>query len=86
MSTIASSLDRVAPTVRQFLAQPKKILIGGQWTAAASGQTFSVFDPATGETIAQVAEGDAEDIDRAVRAARQAFEGPWRQLDRRAHV
>jgi phenylacetaldehyde dehydrogenase len=80
MSTIVSSLDRVSPAVRQFLSQPKKILIGGQWTAAVSGQTFSVFDPATGETIAQVAEGEAEDINRAVRAARQAFQGPWRQL------
>jgi acyl-CoA reductase-like NAD-dependent aldehyde dehydrogenase len=49
--------------------------------AAASGKAFPVYDPATEEVIAHLAEGEAEDIDRAVRAARQAFdEGPWRQV------
>jgi aldehyde dehydrogenase (NAD+) len=48
--------------------------IGGQWTAAASGKTFDTINPATEEVIAQVAEGDAADIDRAVAAARKAFE------------
>ncbi len=54
------------------------MLIGGQWVAAASGKTFESINPATGELLAQVAEGDAEDIDRAVKAARRAFDGPWR--------
>ena len=44
---------------------------------AASGKTFESRNPATGELIATVAEGDKEDIDRAVAAARAAFEGPW---------
>ncbi len=56
--------------------------IGGQWVPAASGKTFATIDPATEQEIAQVAEGDAEDIDRAARAARQAFDsGPWSRMD-----
>jgi phenylacetaldehyde dehydrogenase len=57
------------------------LLINGQWADAASGKTFETPDPATGETLARVAEGDKEDIDRAVRAARAAFEdGPWSRM------
>jgi len=57
---------------------PRQLFIDGQWAEAASGKTFETPNPATGETLARVAEGDAEDIDRAVRAARRAFdEGPW---------
>ena len=45
------------------------------------GKTFQTLDPRTGEVIADVAEGDAEDIDRAVKAARKAFdEGPWPRM------
>ncbi|MEX0825093.1 MAG: aldehyde dehydrogenase family protein, partial [Pirellulaceae bacterium] len=56
--------------------------IGGQWVPAASGKTFATINPATEEEIAQVAEGDAEDIDRAARAARQAFDtGDWSKMD-----
>ncbi len=55
----------------------KRLLINGQWVEAASGKTFETSDPATGEVLAQVAEGDSADIDRAVTAARQAFNGPW---------
>ena len=59
--------------------KPKRLLIGGKWVEAASGQTFATTNPATGEILAHVAEGDAEDIDRAVAAARAAFNGPWRR-------
>ncbi|MDA8051840.1 MAG: aldehyde dehydrogenase family protein [Rhodospirillales bacterium] len=55
----------------------KRMLIDGKWVEAASGKTFDTINPATGEVLAAVAEGDAEDIDRAVAAARRAFEGPW---------
>ena len=55
----------------------KLMLIDGRWVAAASGKTFETRNPATGELLAQVAEGDLEDIDRAVAAARKAFTGPW---------
>lgn len=65
--------------VRDFITpSSKKMLIGGKWVDAASGKTFSTVNPATAETLAMVAEGDAEDINRAVEAARKAFdEGPW---------
>ena len=61
-----------------FLAAPRKMLINGEWVDSASGKTFPVYNPATGEELIQVAEGGKEDIDRAVAAARRAFdEGPW---------
>ena len=66
--------------VEAFVATPRQLFINGQWTDAASGQTFDTPNPATGETLARVAEGDAEDINRAVRAARAAFEGPWSRM------
>ncbi len=68
--------------VAQFLrGGPKKLFIGGKWVEAASGKTFDTYDPATGEVLARVAEGGAEDIDRAVAAARKSFEaGDWRDL------
>ncbi len=68
-------------TVEEFTAVPRKLFINGQWADAASGKTFDTPNPATGETLAKVAEGDAEDINRAVRAARHAFEdGPWGRM------
>ena len=67
--------------VASFLATPRKMLIGDKWVEAASGRTFAALNPATGEVLAQVAEGENEDIDRAVKAARAAFDkGPWRQM------
>ena len=61
-----------------------RMLIGGEWCDAASGKTFESVNPATGEVIAQVAEGHAEDIDRAVKAARKAFDsGPWPKMSGR---
>jgi phenylacetaldehyde dehydrogenase len=65
-------------SVQEFLSQPRKLLIGGAWIEARSGKTFETYNPATGEVLAQVAEGDRADIDQAVAAARKAFEtGPW---------
>ena len=59
----------------------QKMLVGGKWVASASGKTFDTLNPATGETICRVAEGDKADIDLAVKAARQAFEsGPWAKM------
>src|SRR5580658_8570858 len=67
--------------VEEFTGAPRKLFIDGEWTEAASGKTFETPNPATGETLANVAEGDAEDINRAVRAARRAFEsGPWSRM------
>ena len=68
----------IMPAVRGFLSGNKKLLIDGKWVDAASGKTFATTDPATGQTLTQVALGQGEDIDRAVRAARRAFDaGPW---------
>src|SRR3954466_3096394 len=61
-----------------------RLLIDGQWRDSVSGKTFETVNPATEEVIAQVAEGDAADIDLAVKAARKAFDsGPWRKMDAR---
>ena len=52
--------------------------VNGQWVSSASGETFPVYDPSTEEVIAQVASSNAEDTDKAVKAARAAFDsGPW---------
>jgi acyl-CoA reductase-like NAD-dependent aldehyde dehydrogenase len=69
--------DSVAihPAVAQFIDRTQRLLIGGEWVAAADGATFATLNPATGETLCHVARGGAEDIDRAVRAARRAFPG-----------
>jgi len=67
------------PAVRQT-----RLLIDGKWVDSLSGKTFEDIDPATGDVIARVAEGAAEDIDLAVRAARKAFEeGPWPRMSAR---
>src|SRR5579864_113485 len=58
-----------------------KLLINGQWVNSTSGKTFPTINPATGEVITQVAEADAPDVDKAVSAARAAFEkGAWRKM------
>ncbi len=49
--------------------QPIKMLIGGQWVDSAGGKTFDTINPSTGEVLAKVAEGEREDINRAVVAA-----------------
>jgi len=67
--------------VEAFIGSPRRLFINGEWVDAASGKTFETPNPATGETLARVAEGDAEDINRAVRAARAAFDdGPWSRM------
>jgi phenylacetaldehyde dehydrogenase len=75
---IITSPIQISSTVTDFLKRPRRMLIGGAWVEAISGKTFDTCNPATGEVLAKVTEGDAADIDRAVKAARKAFEeGPW---------
>ena len=64
---------------------PRKyqMFIDGKWVDAVSGKTFTTPNPATGETLAEVAEGDRDDIDRAVAAARRAYEGKWSRMSAR---
>jgi hypothetical protein len=60
---------------------PKQLLIAGKWVPAQAGGTFHTINPATEEVLATVAEGDARDVDAAVKAAREAFEnGPWPRI------
>jgi phenylacetaldehyde dehydrogenase len=68
---------QISEAVSKFLAGKHQAFIGGKWMDAVSGKTFGTFDPGTGRVIAQVAECDAPDVDKAVAAAREAFEGPW---------
>jgi phenylacetaldehyde dehydrogenase len=77
MATAVS--PNIDPHVANFIAERRKMLINGKWVEAASGKTFPTYNPATGEVLANVAEGDKADIDAAVKAARAAFEGPWRR-------
>jgi phenylacetaldehyde dehydrogenase len=71
----------VSSKVSGWLAKPRHNLIGGKWVAAASGKSFDVYNPADGSVIARVPDSDREDINRAVAAARRAFEsGPWRSM------
>jgi len=67
---------QLSPRVQEFLQSPCQSLINGQWQDAASGKTFPVYNPATGEIIAMAAEGDTEDINQAVTAARRVFDDP----------
>ena len=72
---------QIHPRVAEFIDKPRKMLINGRWVGAASGKLFPTYNPATGEVLAQVAEGDRDDIDQAVQAARKAFDnGPWRRM------
>jgi acyl-CoA reductase-like NAD-dependent aldehyde dehydrogenase len=72
--------DALSPAAREFVAREHLLLIGGERLPAADGRTFATEDPSTGRAIADVAHAGAEDVDRAVRAAREAFEGPWAKL------
>jgi aldehyde dehydrogenase (NAD+) len=78
MTTAAPHKPR---TVKPPKVKDQPLLIGGKWLDSVSGKTFATLNPATGETICQVAEGDKADIDLAVKAARKAFEeGPWPKM------
>jgi len=74
---VTVTIDR---NVEQFISTPRQLFINGEFVDAASGRTFETPNPATGETLAHVAEADAEDINRAVAAARAAFDGPWSRM------
>ncbi|KAE9607899.1 putative oxidoreductase [Lupinus albus] len=77
-STDAAIEEPIKPSVQ---VEHTQLLINGKFVDAASGKTFPTLDPRTGEVIAHVAEGHSEDIDRAVAAARKAFDqGPWPKM------
>ncbi len=80
-------MTTAAPAAKAKTSKPPKVkdqplLIGGKWLDSVSGKTFATLNPATGEAICQVAEGDKADVDLAVKAARKAFEdGPWAKMN-----
>jgi phenylacetaldehyde dehydrogenase len=81
MDAIVDQKSKLGAKARAFISQPKKLLIDGEWVAAASGKTFAVIDPATEQVVAHAAEGDKADVDLAAKAARRAFEdGPWPKM------
>ena len=73
--------SRVSSKTTEFFSRKHRMLIDGKFVTASSGKTFPVYDPATGEVIAQVPEAEAADVDLAVHAARRAFDGgAWSRL------
>ncbi|MEV6647742.1 aldehyde dehydrogenase family protein [Amycolatopsis sp. NPDC051371] len=78
MTTFQQNFAR-SEQAQDFLARDvHHLVIDGRRVPAMSGQTLTTVDPSTGEVLARLAAGDAADVDRAVIAARRAFEGPWR--------
>ncbi len=77
-----ATLPAAKPSIKMPRVKAKEsMLIGGKWVDSVSGKTFATLNPASGETICQVAEGDKADVDLAVKAARKAFDsGPWSRL------
>jgi aldehyde dehydrogenase (NAD+) len=72
------SVGLSSPDLSFLEGGPKRLLIGGEWVLPASGKTMPSINPSTGEVLAEVADADADEVRRAVAAARAAFEGPWR--------
>lgn len=81
VQTIDKVSTNISPKVHKFVTSHRRMLIDGDWVDAKSGDTFHVYNPATGEVLSNVAAGDHADIDLAVKAARRAFEeGPWSRM------
>jgi len=75
------STTTVGKLVHDFVTTPRQLFIDGKLVDAKAGRTFKTLNPASGETLATVAEGDTMDVDLAVRAARRAFDtGPWGRM------
>jgi acyl-CoA reductase-like NAD-dependent aldehyde dehydrogenase len=74
--------DQLSEAARSFASEPKQLLIGGEKVDAADGATFETIDPATANVITTVAQAGPADVDRAVAAARTAFEegSDWRKM------
>jgi aldehyde dehydrogenase (NAD+) len=79
-----STATHARPSAANVKVRQTKMLIDGKWLDSVSGRTFETINPATGQPIANVAEGEKADVDKAVRAARKAFDkGPWRKMNAR---
>jgi aldehyde dehydrogenase (NAD+) len=81
-SMATATVEKKGRTAKPPKVKDQPFFIGGKWLDSVSGKTFPTLNPATGETICQVAEGDKADVDLAVKAARKAFEdGPWPKMN-----
>ena len=81
MALLEPQVSALPPFAQKFLSRDKQMYIDGKFVDATSGKTFPVFNPATGDVLVQVAEGDVADVDLAVTAARRALEsGPWHSM------
>src|SRR5271163_3507620 len=79
MATATAEKSRV---VKAPMVKDQPLFIGGKFVDSVSGKTFAAINPATGQTLCQVAEADKADVDLAVQAARKALEsGPWSKMD-----
>jgi aldehyde dehydrogenase (NAD+) len=79
---MATATTKKKPAIKAPQVKDQPLFIGGKWVDSVSGKTFPAINPATGEVICQVAEGDKADIDLAVKAARKALESrPWKTMD-----
>src|SRR5262245_47744424 len=79
MATAAAEKTR---KIKPPQVKDQPLFIGGKFVDSVSGKTFGAINPATGDTICQVAEADKADVDLAVQAARKALEsGPWKKMD-----
>ncbi len=78
----ATAKKPITAAVKAPQVKDQKLFINGKWVNSVSGKTFETLNPATGEPICKVAEGDKADVDLAVKAARKAFEeGPWPKMN-----
>ena len=78
---MTTATEALTESARSFVSNgPHKLLIGADWVGAADGRTFETIDPSSGEVICSVAHAGEEDVDRAVKAATAALEGPWAKM------
>ena len=81
MNALENDLSMLGRASRAYLGARHELFIDGRFVASASGETIAVVDPTSGVAVAHVPAGSAADVDRAVRAARRAFDsGPWRKM------
>ena len=79
---MTATLAAKTRTVKPPVVKDQPLFIGGKFVDGTTDKTFPAINPATGETLCQVAEADKTDVDRAVKAARKALEsGPWKKMD-----
>ncbi|MNZ23985.1 Phenylacetaldehyde dehydrogenase [compost metagenome] len=71
----------ISEATQRFLSKPQKMFIGGEWVEASDGATAEVIEPSTASALTRIPMGTADDLDRAVQAAREQFDGgAWSQL------